>query len=267
MKKSLTPERELLVAKAQKKIKPASKAKGPLRMIVYGRNGKGKTHFIGSSNLRTLIVDCNEQGVESVADRPNVDVYELSTWEEVDWVYWYLRNGDHPYEVIAIDTITMLANICMKWILHDEARETMRDPMMPDRRHWGKLAQLMMNTIINWRNLPYHIIISAQERTTTTDDEDTGGTIIEVHPEISPAPRSTLLSAVGTIGRIYVKEVEKEGKKSLEWRMLVGPHEKYVSKTRIKGLPRIIRNPNLGKILEIRDKMGEVDPGEVAHAS
>lgn len=232
--------------KAEAAIHPASESDAFLKMCVYGRNGVGKTTFCGSSDFKTLVIDCNEQGWVAVRKRPNVSVYKLEYWDQLDWVYWYLRAGTHEYKVVAIDTITMLANIGMKWILGDEAsRDPSRDPQMPDKRHWGKLGEVMKTTIINFRNLPMHVIFTAQEKATSTEDEE-GGTILEIHPELSPSPRSTLLSAVGIIGRLYTREVElKEGKKRMERRMLLGTHPKYVSKNRFEELRYIERNPTL----------------------
>lgn len=237
--------------KAANAIIPASQIDSHMKFCLYGRNGAGKTTFACSSNLRTLLIDCNEQGWVAVRKRTNVDVFRVEYWHQVDWVYWYLKAGDHPYEVVVIDTVTMLANIGMKWILGDEAsRDPSRDPQMPDKRHWGKLGEVMKTTIINFRNLPVHVIFTAQEKTTTTEDDE-GGTLIETHPELSPAPRSTLLSAVGIIGRIYTREVEaSEGKTTVERRMLLGTHPKFVSKNRYEELKKIERDPKLQSFLD-----------------
>jgi hypothetical protein len=59
------------------------------------------------------------------------------------------------------------------------------------------------------------------------------------------------LSAVSVIGRIYVKEtVDKEGNKIFERRMLLGPHEKFLTGNRFEELKYIERNPTLGKFLK-----------------
>jgi len=176
--------------------------------------------------LKTLVIDCNERGFASVRKRPNVDIYQISRWEELDAIYWYLKAGNHPYEVVVIDTITMLASVGMKWVLKDDVdRDMNKDPLMPSRPTYLKLGEIMKDTIIRFRNLPYHIIFNAQEKTSTEDDEE-GNTLIETHPELSPAPRSVLLSATNINARIFVREVEKEvkgvTKKVMQRRMLMG---------------------------------------------
>lgn len=234
----------------KKRIKPVPQT-AKIKMVVYGRNKSGKTVFSCSSPLKTLLIDCNERGSASVRKLDNVMVYELQRWEDLDPIYWYLRSGEHDFEVVVIDTITMLATIGMKWVLKDDAdRDFNRDPMTPDKRSWGKLGEAMKETIIRFRNLPYHIIFTAQEKKTTYEDDEDGGTLYEVHPELSPSPRSTLLSSVDIIGRIYTKEVEKNEKTTMERRMLLGQHPKYIAGNRFEELRYVEVSPTFGKFLE-----------------
>lgn len=231
-------------------------------MALYGRNGAGKTHFAGSSELKTIVIDCDEKGSETLGNRPNVDVYALERWTDLDGIYWYLRTADHPYEVAVIDTISMLATVAMKWVMGEaKSRDPMIDPLIPEQRQWNKVTQALDNVIINWRNLPMHVIFLAQERVFTTDNEDGSGTIVEVAPGLSPSALRTLMSTVGTIGRIYTEEIEvqqgTEMKRAIVRRMLLGPHPRYAAKTRIAGVPRILTSPTLAKLLAIRDAKGE----------
>lgn len=230
-----------------------------LKMCLYGRNKVGKTQFACSSELPTLIIDCNEKGFASVRKRPNVKIYEVAKWEDLDPIYWYLRNGNHPYKVIVIDTITMLAAVGMKWVLKDDVeRDMTKDPLTPDRRSYLKLGEMLKDAIIRFRNLPYHIIFNAQEKTSTDDDEE-GNTLVETHPELSPAPRSVLLSATNVIGRIYVRETEKEvkgvTKKIMERRMLLGSFPKYVSGNRFEELKQIEVIPPTGALQGFLDRI------------
>ena len=238
------------IEKARKKIKSVDFAE-PLSICVYGRNKTGKTVFACSSGLKTLVIDCNERGTASVRKMKNVSVYRIQRWEDLDPIYWFLRNGDHEFEVIVIDTITMLAMVCMRWVLKEEEdRDFNREPKTPDQRSWGKMGEHISEIITKFRNLPYHLIITAQEKVTTEEEEDGSSTSFS-HPELSPRPRSALMSAVGTIGRIYVKETtDKKGKKIFERRMLLGPHEKYLAGTRFPELKYIERNPTFGGFLE-----------------
>jgi len=250
-RKTTKSQRTDSIADARSRIISVADADAYLKMCIYSRNGVGKTTFIGSSDLKTLIIDCKEKGWVSIRkNHPNVDVYPMRTWADFDPIFWLLKSSNHGYQVLGVDTITMMATIAMKWILKDDAsRDFSRDPMMPDKRHWGKLGEILKNLIIDLRDLPMHVIFAAQEKMTTSEDDE-GGVVQEVHPELSPSPRSTLLSAVSIIGRLYAREVELEGgKKRMERRMLLGAHTKFVSKNRFDELRPIERNPTLAKFI------------------
>lgn len=244
-------------AKAEKLIVPVGDVEDYLNILVYGRGGTGKTTFAASSGLKTLIIDFNEQGTISVKRQPNTFRYDVQYWEELDWIYWYLKAGKHDYEVVVLDTVTSMASICMKFALGDEvSRDASRDPLVPDKRAWGKVGQLMQLRIADFRNLPLHTVFTAHERITESEDEQTEETVTEVVPSLSPAPRETLIGAVHVIGRLYTRDIESIDKKTKkkvtkpERRLLIGPHPKYVSKVRIDPSapvqpPKIVRNPTM----------------------
>lgn len=221
-----------------------------LKMGLYGRNKTGKTRFACSAEEDTFLIDANEKGTDSIRNRKNVTVYEMTKYDDLDPAYWYLKGSDHPHKLVVIDTMSMLAKIGMKWVLKDDIdRDLDRDPLTPDKRSWGKLGEALNETIFRFRNLPMDVIFVMQEKQTTTDDDE-GGTTIEVHPELSPMPRSTLLSAVSVIGRLYVKEVEKDEKTTMQRRMLLGAHPKYVAGNRFEELKYVEVNPTLDNFLK-----------------
>lgn len=250
-------------ARAEKLIMRVADVKDYLKLLIYGRGKTGKTTFAASSGLKTLIIDFNEQGTISVKRTPNIFVYRVQYWQDLDWIYWYLKAGKHDYKVVVLDTVTSMASICMKFALGDEAsRDASRDPLVPDKRSWGKVGQLMQLRIIDFRNLPLHTVFTAHERITESEDEDTETTITEVVPSLSPAPRESLIGAVHVIGRLYTRDVEakdpktKKMVKKPERRMLIGPHPKYVSGVRLDRTakiqpPRVVRNPNLKYFIDV----------------
>lgn len=237
---------------AERKIIDADEAFSFLKALIYGKNGTGKTRF-GATAPKPIVVDCNERGTLSIRKFKDVKVFHVETWTEIDTIFWYLQAADHDRKTVVIDTMTSLAQLCMKFVLGDESsRDPSHDPDMPTKREWGKVGELMRTVILNFRNLDMHVIFLAQERRGFSEDEDEA---VEVFPEVSPSVRSTLTAAVDIIGRTYVKEVvKKEGKKKVataDFRMLLGPHETYTTKDRSdSGLGRIVRDPNASKMLK-----------------
>lgn len=206
----------------------------------------GKTRFGASGERSTLLIDCNEKGSLSVRNFEGVDVFPVEVFTDVDMAYWLLKATDHEYKTVVLDTVTSLAQLCMKFVLGDESsRDPTKDPNMPSKRDWGKVGELMRTVILNFRNLEMNVVFLAQERRGFNEDDDEGP---EVFPEVSPSIRTTLTASVDIIGRMYVKEVtEKGGEKGkrartiTQYRMLVGPSERYITKDRSEtGLPSAI---------------------------
>lgn len=233
------------VESIREKIVPVTKTKKPLKVGIYGKAGVGKTTFCAGAP-RVLLIDCNEEGTLSVEDS-GIDVIYIKRFDEIDLVYWFLAKGKHKYKTVAIDSITSLQAMGLKFVLKEAAElDLTKDIAMPDRRDYGKLNILMSDVIENFRNLPMHVIFTAHERTREEEDGD-----IEVFPLMTPGVRSHFEGLMDIIGRLYTREVETEGgKRRVVRRMLVGPHDRYVSKTRSKKLGAILKDPTFPLILK-----------------
>lgn len=232
-----------------------------LKMVAYGNNGRGKTRF-GASGPKPFLIDCNEKGTLSIRAFEDVEVYHAQTWTDIDMGFWYLKSGKHDRQTVVIDNVTSAAQLCMNFVMDDEiSRDATKDPAMAGKREWGKVAMLMKTTINNFRNLDMHVVFLAQEKRGFVEDEDEEAP--EIFPAVSPSVRETLTAAVDIIGRMYVTEVVRKvsvngkvRKKAVpEYRMLLGPSERYVTKDRSEaGLPGIIRldagHDNLTKLIE-----------------
>lgn len=256
------------ISRVAKDIVPVSLATPYVKVLVYGRSKHGKTRF-ASSGPKTLVLDANEKGTKSIQNYPNCFVYHASKWEQVSWVYWYLKEGNHDYETVVVDTLTQVQLMCMQFILHEaEDRDPNRPSSTPRRQDWGQLGELMRPLIFNYRNLPMNVVFVCQERVDKGSDDDDEATNRRV-PDLSPSVRGAALAAVELIGRVYQKEVRTVNKKtkreSSKWetRMLVGAHEDFDTGNRMGvKLPRILRNPTMDMIMEASKNRTENTDGE-----
>ena len=251
----MATDRAKRIAAVKRRIVPVSRADPYVKVLAFGPNGMGKTRF-GATAPKPLLIDINEHGTRSVQDYPGVEVFHVDTWPDLVYAFWMLHDGNHKYESVVIDNLTTMQHLCMRHVLGEAAdRDPNRDPAMPSRQIWGKLAELMKPEILNFRNLPMHVVFLAQERVQEISDDDSDdGIVTTMHvPDLSPGSRGTATGAVGVIGRIYRREVRAtvRGKERSQWepRMLVGPHESYVTKDRTGQLGRIIRNPTVPMII------------------
>lgn len=257
-------------AAIEARIKPARDLIGPARILIYSRNKVGKTWFGGSSSKPTLLIDCRDRGVETIANRPNVMVYPIDYYPEVEDLFWAIKTGKLKFkpEVIVFDNMTMLASICMKGLLGDLGRTQASKPLAPQWDQWNAVTQMLNNVVFEWSELPQTIVFLAQEATKVVSnpegtEAENNTTIEEIGPALSPAARSTLMGAVGTIGRLYVKEVPSKDDETVmiqERRLLLTPRAPFIAGTRIQGAPRVMRNPTIDKILALRELKGEASP-------
>jgi hypothetical protein len=101
--KNLTP------AKAAKEVKKRKKKVEDVspyaKILVYARNKSGKTVFGCSARQHTFVVDIDEEGTRS-ARGTGATVFEAHSFDEAVWAYWYLKEGNHNYKVVTLDTIT-----------------------------------------------------------------------------------------------------------------------------------------------------------------
>ena len=250
-KKRVTKKPVSKLTRAQRKVKPVKQEFEHLTMLAYGQNGRGKT-WLGATAPKPIIIDCNEHGTMSVRNFPDVQRFDVEVWTDIDLAYWYLHKGDHDRQTVVIDTVSSLQGLCMKFVLGDEAsRDPTKDPAMPSKREYGKVAELMKTEILKFRNLDMNVIFLAQERRGFVEEDDDEAP--EIFPSVSPSIRDTLTASVDVIGRSYIKEVvtKKGGKKvrTSQYRLWVGPNGRFMTKDRL-GLPKSIVDPNITRILD-----------------
>lgn len=244
------------ITKFEKGIVPVSEADLYVKALIYGRNGKEKTRTAANSGLKTLIIDVNEEGTRSIASYPNCEVRRIKRFEEFVWGYWFLKEGNHDFEVVLIDTLTQVQKICMRTVLNlAEDRDPNRAPNAPERRQWLQMTETLRPFIYDFRNLPMHVVFICQERVDKGNDDDEDSEIrARIVPDLSPGLRGDAMSAVGIMGRMYKRPVRtgKGKKEKIRWetRMLVGDHEDYETKDRTFQLGYITRKPSMKKIIE-----------------
>lgn len=247
---------EKLMARVNKKIKPASELPTNFRALVYGRPGCGKTRLCASAP-DVLWIDINEKGWDSIRRDYDPKSYPVEFWHELDDVFWFLQSGEHPFRSVAVDGVTAMQVLCMKFVLGDEAsRDASRDPDMPSRQVWGKVGELMKTQITNFRNLPMNVIFTARERSRQVGEDEEDMEFV-IGPNISPGSADYLEGAVPLIGHLTQQEVRIKDKKkrgkvrtTVRRRLLVGPSEKYITKERYGVFGPHIDSPDITEMIE-----------------
>lgn len=235
------------------------------RLLVYGRNKKGKTTFMCSAP-NILIID-PEHGTDEM-DQKNPNVWHIDSWEELDDIYKYLKLGKHDFTWVGVDGMTKIHNMALRWVMSQaEEQDLTRKPGLVQQRDYGRANEMVKGMLWNFHNLPLGVIFSAQERMekaefTDDDDEEVEANAAAFVPDLPKGARSTLNSIVGVIGRIYTvkttvkfrnKDGEIEEKENVVQRRLwLEPHPSYDTGYRSEyTLPRFLSNPTVPKLVKL----------------
>jgi hypothetical protein len=215
-----------------------------------------------------LLLDIKDEGTDSASDIKGLRVWDIEDTEELEEVYWFLKKGDHDYETVILDTVTMLQNVKIDELVGDKLRKTGKnagDWGTMTKQDWGAVSGYMKTWITNFRDLDMIVVFLAQERIFNIDADDgsdLGVVDPEVGPSLSPATKSHLNAAVSVIGNTFIRSrfIEKKDEKGrkrkkeiIEYCLGIGPSSVYTRKVRkpksIK-LPDVIVDPEYEDIIE-----------------
>ena len=135
------------------KIKKFTPSDHKIKALIYGPAGCGKTVFGGTA--KKAIFASAEGGLLSIADK-HPEYTEIKTLRDLRDLYSYLKNEDHSYETVVIDSVTEINEI----IKGEIEKRTGHSMQLQD---WGVLAKEMRELLRNFRDLPMHVIFITQE--------------------------------------------------------------------------------------------------------
>lgn len=252
-----------------------SQAERQPRILVYGRNKKGKTRFCSSAG-NILILD-PEEGTDHET-RIDPDVWKINAWADLNDVYMWLRSGKakspitkQPYEWVAIDGLTRISNMALRWVMsQEEERNLERKPGQVGKQDYGRSNEMVKGMLHNFHSLrSMGVIVTAQERIRevpgSEEDEDAVNTEFVFVPDLTNGVRSAVNSIVDVIGRIYtirgdfkrrVRDSKTKEIKTIEYhvqrRLWIGDHASYDTGYRSEfDLPDYIVNPTAPKLVQV----------------
>ncbi len=249
------------------KFRDISKVKRNRAFAFYGKAGTGKT-TIAATFPNALLLDIQDEGTDSVSDVKGLKVWDITDLDEFEDVYWYLKKGDHDFDTVILDTVTMLQHLKIEDLVGDKLRKSGKmagDWGTMTKQDWGAVAAYLKHWITEYRNLPMTVIFLAQERVFNTGEEDGDLGVIdpEVGPALSPSVKSHLNAAVSVIGNTFIRsrivtKTNEKGKKTkrekIEYCLGIGPSSIYTRKIRKPKafeLPDVLVDPEYEDIIAI----------------
>jgi len=224
-----------------------------LNLLIYGDPGVGKTTLCStaqeSAHGKDVLFLAAEPGTRSIADRDDVKLISLLTYDDLKEIHEFLTEGEHSFRTIVIDSLTEVQRLAL-----ESALQTAKDPAMPSINDYGRANELLIKAFRNYRNLAqdqgWTVIFTALAR--DVKDESTGG--ISCWPALSPKAAEMVCGSVDAIGHMALN---KDGARVLRF-VRNGP---YIAKMRQphKGpqIPQEFVAPHLGKIIDTLHNGGE----------
>lgn len=249
------PEKDFAAIAASKIVKPSQVKRQP-RILIYGRNKKGKSTFCASAP-NVLIAD-PEQGTDWMTG-VDPDVWPIRQWEDLAELYGFLRSGQHKYEWVALDGLSRMNDMALDYTMRvREERSIDAQPGMVAQKDWGQAGKVMKTMLVNFFNLDsMGVIFTAQERVLEGDsgeaDEEAEDAPQAYVANLPAAPRSTVNSLADVIGRIYVvRTTNAAGTEVTERRLWLGESALYDTGGRSEHkLPDYLRRPTVPRLTEL----------------
>lgn len=252
------------------KIKPVSSYKPEVKVVLYGKPGTGKTTLAGTFPKPALLIDISEKGSDSVRDVKGLDVIRVTDWDELELLYWYLRDNPKGYKSVILDTMSYAQTLAIKKVLEDKGKAVEDGKIggwgVMAKKDWGEVSAKLNPFVTNMRDLPLNMVFIAHDRIFNAGDDEDEATDDRIDPSVGPrlmpSVASTMNAAVGVIGNTFIREKfvtrEVKGKKKevkeIQYCLRIGPHSYYITKVRkpkSMKAPDVIVDPDFADILEM----------------
>lgn len=245
------------------KAKPVSETEDFLTCLFYGRSGTGKTTLASSFPKKILLLDFRDRGIDSIKDVKGIDVFNVQEWVEVESIFWSLQKKPGLYKSIILDTLSGMQNLAIHEVKRNEGQD---DSDNLSKRGWGTVSAMMNQWLLNFRDLPFHVVFLAPDRVrniAVSEEEEAELEEGELEPEVGPAlipsAAKSVNAAVKVIGNTFIKQTvtaDDSGNrvKKTQYRLRIGPHPYYITKIRSPKafkIPQSINNPSFERIVKI----------------
>lgn len=134
-----------------------------LKALIFGPYGSGKTHFLGTAqeDPRTFpAIYLDFEGGDQTLAGLDIDEARVRTWDDFNSVYDGLSKGEGGYRTILLDSLSETHIFALMEINETQGRDDVLQI-----QDYGKASIQMRRLIRLFRDLPYHVFMTAQDKT------------------------------------------------------------------------------------------------------
>ena len=248
----------------------------PLRLLIYGKPGAGKTTLAGTAGLDersapVLWLDAGGNPISLAKLRSaRIDVLRIAAVSDLAAVYNWLAQGQQQreifaqenrltsgYKTIVLDGITHTQRLSMDSITNSEMLAPGQTPPKPDWAHYRSVLAQMILIGSKFYTLPLHMIMTALDhpdmRQLDPTDPKTAFTYNE--PMLSGQSVAELPGWALSVGRIalaasYPDRIVKDLKAEAHRPIIQFVPTRYVDAKDQHGLGNYIANPTIRQFLD-----------------
>ncbi len=215
-----------------------------LKILVHGPPGAGKTRLCATTgDLEHTLIISAEGGLLSIKEW-EIDVVQVTSIGEVYEVYEFLKKGEHKYRWVCLDSISEIAEV----VLQGEKLRS-RDA----RRAYGEMADTVFDLLRGFRNLPFHVVMTAKQGREGTDGR-------MLYTPMLPGRQLTLNIAY-LFDEVFALRVEQNSEGELKRVLQTGKSRSYEAKDR-SGRLAMYEEPDLALIRNKIEGLGENEEEE-----
>jgi len=202
-----------------------------VRMLIYGPPKFGKTTLL--SGWDNLILLATEKGYGAL----KLDVLDITSWQQWKDVVKELttkKEYKQKYKTVAIDTIDLLANMCIEEVCGELEIDHISDAKWA--KGYDRLKKEFETEMNKLFMSDYGILMTSH--TKIQELSNFGGSISKTIPTLNTQCRAILIPKIDVIGCMRIETYKNQEGKYKDRRVIsFRPHETYESGDRTGRLP------------------------------